>query len=513
MKQFKQKTLFLTVLLIVLLLVWQLFQWNDNPEDIVLANGTRLEWTPCWFDIPFFSWLKTVHCAYLFPSKDQKLPVVVIKNRLLWNLNSSPILYLSGGPGSPTGLDQESIEFWWTWLEINDWSHDLVLFDQRGTGLSQPQLTCPELLSLGQNLLEQALTQEKEFSFGAAAIKQCYQRLCEEGIELSNYTTTHNSHDVNDLMAALGGYDWNLYGVSYGTRLALSVVKNHPERLRSVILDSVYPPEIDELFETPFIYDNALATLFKGCQINEECHSTFEHLESTFFMLLEQLRETPIELTISELEIDSEKPLKVLINDHRLLEIVFQALYRWDLIEILPLAIDSARRGHYNPLIPLVKFYLEWLLDPYFSDAIYFSVECHDNSSQITREQFMAQVALFPRVRRFVENQWDYNICQIWQVGRENPEFHQPIRSNIPTLLLAGEYDPVTPTRWAKKAAEGFSQGYLFVFPGIGHGVVDSDHCASMITREFLHNPQQKPYNDCLSNLTGSQFIIEDKFK
>jgi pimeloyl-ACP methyl ester carboxylesterase len=498
----------MTFIIVVLLILYSSFQWYKTYENIVLSNGTRLEWTSCWFKVPLSQITKRVSCAYLFPSSLIRLPIVVIKQPF-WNRQPSPILYLIGGPGYATGLAQEEIEYWLTWLDMSEWPHDLVLFDQRGIGMSQPQANCPEIISIAPEVLGKSLTLEEEFSLEKVALEQCYKRLRESGINLSSYTTLNSSHDVGDLMEALGGTDWNLYGVSYGTRLALSVVREYPERVRSVILDSVYPPEIRELLETPFVYDNALAMLFKGCAADEDCNSAFPNLEASFFTLLAQLRQTPLELMV--LAPGSEKKLKVVINDNRLVNMVFQAIYRWDFIGRLPFAIESARRGDYEPLMPIVEYFVAWLFDTNFSDAVYMSVECYDSFPEITRDEFMAQVARFPRVRYFVEKQWDYNFCRIWQVGRANDAFRQPVNSNKPALFLAGEYDPITPPIWAKNAAAHFSQGHVFVFPGIGHGAVNSDTCAPQLVRKFLQNPKQKPQHECFSWLSVPNFILDAK--
>lgn len=306
----------------------------------------------------------------------------------------------------------------------------------------------------------------------------------------------NSANDVRDLMTAIGGFNWNIYGISYGSRLALAVIKTSPERLRSVILDAVYPLEIDELLETPFLYDNALSILLDSCQTTKSCQSTCSDLESSFFKLLEQLKATPIELTVSEAE--TEQPISIQIDDHRLMEILFQALYRWDFIEMLPSAIVAAQEEDYDALKPFVQFYIDVLLDADFSDAVFLSVECHDSFHHTTREHYMTQVARFPRIKEFVKYHWDYNPCSVWPVEPADPSLHEPIQSTIPTLFLVGKYDPITPPVWAQQAAQHFSQGHVFVFPGIGHGVVDSDYCASSLALAFLLNPTEKPHDECI---------------
>lgn len=481
---------------------------STEPVDII-RNGARLQWTSCWFNIPPS---KTVHCGYLFPSHEDpqeniRLPIVVIKNHTSSNPKTGPLLYLSGGPGAATGLDKQGIENWWNWVEENDWASEVVLFDQRGTGLSQPHLDCPEVTAMVYDILGKSLNSQEELSLWKKTTEMCYTSLRQKGISLSSYTSAHNSHDVGELIELLGGDQWNLYGVSYGTRLALNVIREYPEKIRSVVLDSVYPPEVDEFIELPFIYDNALDILFRGCQSDAGCRKAFPHLESSFHALLKKFKESPVKFTVQDP--NAGRNIKVLINDDRLMEIVFYSLYSWDIIQTLPAALEMAHHGDYEPLQPLVEDYADWLLNKNFSQAVYLSVECYDSDPNLTREQFLAKVAQFPRSERFVEHQWDYNLCHVWKVGHAQKQFREPVSSSIPTLFLSGQYDPVTPPLWARRAANHFNQGYFVTLPSVGHGTVESDFCASEVVRDFLRVPHQRPRNECLFWPSDSNFIVE----
>jgi len=515
----KQWIIFTTLLLMSL---QGLAKLAERPPSL-LNHGAQLEWTNCWFVVPVSY---QVQCGYFYPSDYQqssiRLPVVIIKSRRPSTLSSSePLLYLTGGPGVATGLDQEGIENWWQWLENNPWSVELVLFDQRGTGLSQPQLDCPEIRSMITQTLGQPLSGNSQLVLWQRATKNCYQRLQAQGIELSHYTSTRSSHDVGELMAAIGGFNWNLYGVSYGTRLALTVEREYPERIRSVILDSVYPPEVNELLEFPFVYDNALNILFKSCQADTHCHQRFPQLEANFFKLLKKLQKNPITLLLSQhllgdsniatMATTSSVNQRVVVNSERFMEILFDAMYSWDVVETLPATIEATLRGEYESLRSLVQDYVEGLLSESLSYAVYLSVECHDRTPHTSREEFLAKVAQYPRVRKFVAKQWDYDLCQIWKVGDAGEAFRQPVNSKVPTLFLGGEYDPVTPPNWASQAVNHFQRGYLVVLPGSGHGVVDSDYCASKVVGEFLTNPWRKPYNNCLSWPREVSFVLEEQ--
>jgi pimeloyl-ACP methyl ester carboxylesterase len=115
------------------------------------------------------------------------------------------------------------------------------------------------------------------------------------------------------------------------------------------------------------------------------------------------------------------------------------------------------------------------------------------------RRRFLRQLEQFPLVAEIRRHDWDYGACRDWPSGDTGAAFREPVRSHIPTLLLAGEFDPVTPPQWAYLAAQGLSHSYTFTFPGIGHGVLDSDTCASHLVRAFLADPQDPAVPACVA--------------
>ena len=249
------------------------WRWlTEPPGNVVLTNGTALTWVPCWFEVPL---LKTMHCAYFYPPPDKKrgavrLPVVVVRNRLFVH-DDDPVLYIAGGPGGSSWLEKENIDFWPQWIERNDWPHDLVLYDQRGTGLSEPKASCPELIDTARRALAQNLTLEQEYAKAMATARRCHRRLSAEGGQLAMYSTDTNARDAHELMGALGHAQWNLYGVSYGSRVTMEVMRRYPEKIRSVVLDSVYPPSVDAILKWPALVNNALEGLFRQCRLDKDC--------------------------------------------------------------------------------------------------------------------------------------------------------------------------------------------------------------------------------------------------
>lgn len=474
------------------------------PADATLANGARLDWVPCWFEVPL---TRVTHCAYFYPAESdaastQRLPVVVFRHLGLQH-RESPIMYLAGGPGGSAWLGADEIESWYYWLDSVDWPHDFVVFDQRGTGLSEPRFACPEATELNARLLSDPLPTAQGMAQGYATYRRCHKRLRGADIDLSRYTTVASAGDIRDLMNALGHDAWNLYGVSYGTRLAMEVQRRYPERVRSVILDSVYPPEIDGAMTWPWLLHRSLERLFEACRNDAACHAEHPRLKAQFVDLLDRLAEEPLRYAMPHPV--SGKMMDVTVNDERLVYVIFDALYQWDLIGQLPATIDGLHRGDKTLLRPLLAMHVGSLFDPTFSDAVYFSVECHD-AHPFDRQRYLQNVEAHPLVAAYTRPAADYDVCEFWSSGRAPERFYRPVHSKLPTLLLAGEMDPITPVEWAEQAARGYPNGYLFRFPGIGHSVIDSDQCGVRIARQFLAHPWKKPSAACVADLPPVQF-------
>jgi pimeloyl-ACP methyl ester carboxylesterase len=144
-----------------------------------------------------------------------------------------------GGPG---GHAIESVVLSFDMFAPFVENRDLIVFDQRGTGFSQPSLNCQELTDLVYDLIDENLSIEEIEDRQIEAVKQCRDRITREGINLSLYNSAQSAADLNDLRMALDYESWNILGISYGTRLALTAMRDFPDGIRSVILDSVYPP-------------------------------------------------------------------------------------------------------------------------------------------------------------------------------------------------------------------------------------------------------------------------------
>lgn len=485
-----------------------------------LENGARLEWTNCWFNVPNEL---HVYCGYLIPSQaknatiktasavQHRLAVVVVRQQAgkVTEL-TRPILYLSGGPGGNTLLETDNIVYWWQWLSHLQTDSDLVLFDQRGVGMSQPNLKCPEFIETVKTNLSQVLSYETDLKNIQQAVQTCYQRLQTQAINLAELNTERFAQDANELMQLLGGKQWTLYGESYGTKLALAIARQTPERLRGLIAEGVYPLEVQSIEQLPALLDNALSRLFAGCAADKQCQTAYPQLATEFNAALQKLRTTPITLEIKSLY--SEQVLNFVLTDSRLLDVFLQSMYQADLLGMLPAMIRAINEGDNSLLNLAASNYLDVMLDPNFSTPVYLSVECQENNSPRTEAdiarftEHLQNTVLIPYTKTALK----YDLCHIWQVPNVDKKYKQAVSSEtLPALFLSGEYDPITPSTWGKQAASHFKQGYFFEFKGLSHSVISNQQCALLLTQNFLKNPQHPPNLACTQENGAIDWMLE----
>ncbi|MGQ0603269.1 MAG: alpha/beta fold hydrolase, partial [Anaerolineales bacterium] len=213
-----------------------------------------------------------------------------------------PLVMLQGGPGGSSIDVFTQVLFPLGGGSPLRRNRDLILFDQRGTLYSEPALTCPEITQLTEDTIEQRLSVEEGERLVISAYTQCRERLMAEGVNLAAYDSVENANDIEALRVALGYDQINLYGVSYGTLLALHAMRQNPAGLRAVILDSVAPPDINFAAEAPRSMQRVFDELFGACAADAECNRAYPDLENVFFALVEKLNTEPARLPITDFE-------------------------------------------------------------------------------------------------------------------------------------------------------------------------------------------------------------------
>jgi pimeloyl-ACP methyl ester carboxylesterase len=202
---------------------------------------------------------------------------------------------------------------------------------------------------------------------------------------------------------------------------------------------------------------------------------------------------------------DAQNNHTVSLDGDELVSWLFSAMYVTELIPRLPEAIMQIRNGNYD----LISQYFGKLLDRGISDGMYYSVECGEDMAFTTKQDLMqAANVLRPEIRPGILAglQDDFAICQAWGQKPVPASQKQPVTSSLPTLILSGEYDPITPSSNAELAMQTLSRSFLFVFPATGHGVFSTNNCPDSIMSAFMQNPSVKPDASCIAAMTEPAF-------
>ncbi len=460
---------------------------------------------PCPFDPGRLPPTARVDCGYLIVPEDRAQPIRTVRLAVAIlrspnpNPAPDPILYLSGGPGDSA---LATIDYWLNEVPDLRANRDVILLDQRGTGHSLPSLNCWEFKALTAALRAQAPSPQEEVSLEVQTAQQCRDRLVADGINLAAYNTAATAADVKDLRVALGLLTWNLYGHSYGTRVALTVMRDYPAGLRSVVLNAAQPLQTNWFDEAAANADRAFNQLFTGCALDRACATAYPELQRRLYDVVDRLDAGPLILTTPDPI--SGAPVIQWVTGQSLLAGGFDALYDTELIPYLPLAIAQISAGN-AAVVEGFATALNGDADG-SREGVWYSVMCHDEAPFNDPAVVAASAQRYPRLAAFVLSDDTLDTCAIWGAGEAGPLETQPVRSEIPTLVLAGQYDPIHPPAWSQLAASTLRNSVYYELPGTGHDAGFTP-CGATLIAQFVNNPGVAPTGDCVRALRGPAFV------
>lgn len=476
---------------------------RESPTRGLLDDSYRFVETSCWFRIPQ---QQDIICGKLHTpvaAGDFALPVVRIRDQSK-DHRSDPVIYLPGGPGGSAGLTEEGIHYWINWLAYANLGRDLILMEPRGVGLSQPRLACAAYDRFSLKVLKQDASLQQELAQSYLLLEQCFEQLNARGQVAGHYSTTQSAADLQALMQLLAQKNpseqaWNLLGVSYGSRLAMVAAQNFPQ-VRSIILDSVYPPPHGGLHEWPALFEQSLQRYFEWCAATPHCHATgLLHPPSIerLLLALDNLRAMPVTVTVRRW--DGEPPIDLVLNDHRFLSAVFAALYDvYDREKIVP-AIEAVIQSHGEnrraALVELVEPFINNAFAEDFTALVFFAVDCHDHPP-LPELDYLQQINNHPLFADYMRDLWRFQTCHF--LSPENATGIQlKTMPTQPALLLAGTLDPITPVEWAQALHSQWSNSQLIVRDELGHAIINSDACVHRHLRQFLDAPHRPLKLNC----------------
>lgn len=470
------------------------FQPAVQDPAPTFAYQPSFEPAPCAFAVPRGY---TPECGYLMVPEHRSRPythwirlhVAIFRNQL-GVYAPDPVIHLAGGPGS-SSLEVAGYLFNHGLGAILE-KRDFILFDQRGTGFSQPRLDCPERASVTAALLERGLATEEARLAVQDAFQRCRNRLLTQGIDLSAYNSAASAADLNDLRSALGYEKLNLYAVSYGTRLALTLMRDYPFAVRSAVLDSTYPLQVNLYTALAPNADRAFNVFFHHCATDPGCSATYPDLRNVFYQLVDQWNANPA--TVSLIVNGVERMVR--LDGNLLIDVLFTGLYNPDVTATMPQMIYDLRQGEYTILRQRLTLYFENSTALGMQMAVQCAEEFPFNAPE---EAYAAAQGVQPQIAAFypASIQPLFAACREWMMNPPDPRENMPVVSDLPALILAGEHDPITPPAWGWMAAQDLPNSFLQEFPGNGHWVTRSSPCALSMALAFWENPGEDPTFTC----------------
>lgn len=404
---------------------------------------------------------------------------------------ASAFTIIAGGPGQASTQAYTSLR---GAFERVRRERDIILVDQRGTGRS----------SIQQCDAEDAQTMESA-EFDPALIREVTERcLAKLGDKVKFYTTSAAVHDLDKVREALGYAQLDIYGVSYGTRVAQHYLRRYPEQTRTVVLDGVVPVTLPLGPGIGLDAQRALDLIFARCVNQSDCHLAFGDISRKFDELLALTREAPIALMLDD-PISAEK-VPTTFGYGELLMAVRMMSYSPETAALLPYMIDQASKGNYQPLAAQALLNMENLTDM-LAMGMHNSVACtedvpfydHDAiKSDSLATAYMGDLAY----KGLVET------CKTWPRGPIDEDFTEPFVSAAPVLVLSGEVDPVTPPVNGDKAAKYLQNARAVTLPGQGHGQIQLG-CMPKLLADFVRTANLEELEvECLDVQQPAPFFV-----
>lgn len=482
---------------------------SESPPSAP-TGGPSYEATPCpkpniagfpEIDIP-----PGVQCGYLTVPENRAKPegrririFVMRAPAAAAEPKPDPIVYLSGGPG---GAGSFEVAFMVKHGLNTD--REVIFVDQRGTHRAEPRIACPAWEQFVYDSVGTPFAADANTARDSAGVKECRDHWAAAGVDLAAYNTTENAADIADLRVALGIDRWDVYGVSYGSKLALTLLRNHPQGIRSVILDSVSPPTsniVEKWWAAPA---SSFKAIFAACAAQPACAKAYPNLEADFTATVNRLDATPAVVQVPD---GSGPPVKVSVDGFAFVYTLIMISERGDSAGIPKMIADTARGDADSVSAAYLALRGPHEFVGLGGMGLAFTVFCAEHANLTTEAATLAKAKAalpgFPeRVLRVQPKQGRlFSECPVWNVGKADPAVSAPIVSDVPVLILEGAFDAATAPEWVELITPDLEHSQVVSFPFTGHSVLGKSTCAVSIVEAFLNDPTKPVDGSCAARI------------
>ena len=448
---------------------------------VLSAAVPRIESVPCAAEVAKD---ERIECGVLVvpekrmqkEAREIRLPYMLFRSRAE-KPAPDPLVFMTGGPGNSNTSNRRSGKG----LPFLD-ERDFVVLEQRGTKLAQPALECPEINRIRGEVAAGRTTNAALLEAAAA----CRASLVAQGIDLDGYNSIESADDLDDLRKLLGYPQWNVFGLSYGTRLMLTYLRRHPASVRSAVLDSVLPPEanFDEVGALNLL--RALNAMFDTCAVDPVCGAAHPNLRQQFAELVARADREPLKMDVD-----------ATVRGAQVVDAIYSALHNPQAIPLIPRIIANAANGDLSALEQLVR---DNLGPSRFTWGLRLSVWCAEEIPFENPQRIASQTSPALGLGGIDEGTATPALCDAWKVAPVAAVENEPVRSDVPVLIFAGEFDPDTPPQWGRRLLASMPNARFVEFRGRSHGA-GFHKCGEKIVVAFLRTPQAPLAADCASRM------------
>jgi pimeloyl-ACP methyl ester carboxylesterase len=407
-----------------------------------------------------------------------------------------PVFYLSGGPGyGSAGAAAGMAEF----LSEVRKQRDIVLLDQRGIGKSHG-LYCDLPGS------ESDLSGYMRTLFPMEALRACLPKLTAKA-DLTQYTTAIAMDDLDEVRAWLGYERINLFGGSYGTRAAQAYMRQHPDHVRSALLDGVMIMDARMPFYHARKAQESIDKLFDDCAADEACRTAFPDLRGDLAKAVARFKQGAVKQAVTYPKTGKTAELSLPLGAFTT---TLRAMQYSPFLSVrIPLYVHMAAQGDYGPMILMT---LRDRTDPDWNIGAYLSITCAEDVARIDPKEVPALIANTyqgdDRIRDQVE------ACSFWPRAQVPEDFFKPVQSLAPTLLLTGWLDPATPPEWAVEVQRHLPNSLNVVVRDAAHGPggLSNIECYVKLISDFIANGTPFGLDTaCVKEMKRPAFLVKDE--
>ncbi len=475
---------------------------SDNPDALIAANLGRSELQINNCSQMYQLKSPRYKCGYLHAPENYsrtnsrliKIPYLVIKpDGESFDKSLEPLLVTGGGgPGNAMlGSRQHTIaenEFWsYEQFSIAD-GRPLIVLENRGVGLSEPELDCHYSAELFTGQIWQKMQ---------AMNNACGKSYIERGIDLSQYNVKTAALDI-ELFRHLYGQQQNnklqqinLYGISYGTHIAMYYDQLFPYATRAMVLDSVSLTAADSTSELLTYAQRSFDLVFSQCRANARCNQQFgANLEKEFYDYLSRVANQSITIEVDWP--DNHQAVSVPLSGPLIINVLHDALYSPLSIAGIPLTINHLMKADYRRLAAMLTNHAYTYSTRYgFSDTAFLTYLCFDQNYAPGNNSKLQKLKLYQYWEHDKGMRYMQRICSEYEIAADPTVQNDATSSSTPTLFLSGSLDPVTPPSGALEAAKNFRYHWNIVRDNVSHDVISHSSCARLLASWFVYHPQE----------------------